>query len=262
MNLAELLHFCLTAKSTGQIQFRDGDRNGIIWLKDGDVRSAQIDGTEGEEAFFKMLLDKSGTCHFEEAEVDEPATIEKRTHFLLMEAARICDEQQDSSSKKEPRTNQFCLVFKTLNNAVFSLEEKTVIIGRDNKCDITVPDVSVSSKHCRILWNGQHHLIDDLESFNGTYLNEAPVEKATPLNDGDHIQVGLCHFRFEVLNEKHSPTDPKEAIPFTFGSETQKIELPAGQKASGASKPPADQFKSIQPTEDKKNKKSIWPFKS
>jgi len=262
MNLAELLHFCLTAKSSGLIHFKAVGREGCIWLKDGDVISAEIDGTRGEEAFFDMLLDKSGTCQFEEDEVDEPATIEKSTHFLLMEAARRSDEQQNTSPKKERRTSEYCLVFETLNNTVFSVEEKTVIIGRDNKCDITVPDVSVSSKHCRILWNGQHHLIDDLESFNGTYLNEAPLEKATPLKDGDHIQVGLCHFRFEALNEKHSPTDPKEAVPFTFGSETQKIELPARQSASGASKPPADQFKSIQPTEDKKNKKSIWPFKS
>ncbi|MGF1678817.1 MAG: FHA domain-containing protein [Candidatus Methylacidiphilales bacterium] len=257
MKLAELLHFCLTAKRTGLVSYTGDTLEGWITIIDGEVASARYGENEGEDAFFTMLLREKCEVSFQEKEIQVPRTIHQGTQFLLLEGAKRADEAA-AAAHKSPQENidqsEFGLAFITLDNALFSLGTETVIIGRSNECDITVPDVSVSGRHCRILWNGKNHLLDDLDSFNGTYLNGAAMTAAKKLRVGDLIQVGLCHFQYIPLSSTSELSDPKVAVPFTFGSETQKIQLPV--RASAV----ASEFKSIQTDATEPNPKNIWPF--
>ncbi len=75
------------------------------------------------------------------------------------------------------------------------LEQGTTILGRDEDCDITVQDYSVSRRHTRFDLDVDRYLATDLDSTNGTFVNDAPA-KLTPLADGDYIRVGNCLFRF------------------------------------------------------------------
>ena len=57
---------------------------------------ARIDGgqgTRGAHAIFEMLQWAKGTFEFEAGEVDGDDQIERSTSFLLMEGARLADEQ-------------------------------------------------------------------------------------------------------------------------------------------------------------------------
>ncbi len=265
MKTAELLHFCLTAKRSGVIKFTFESETGSIFIRDGEVTAAQYSDLNGEEAFFKMLLTEEGTADFFEEDISEPASISKSTHYLLMEAARLSDEsssklKETPNSSTKPHADDFCLRFITLDNAKFALKGNTVTIGRGNECDITVPDVSVSSKHCQIIWNGRDHMISDSGSANGTYINNEIINQSHTLNIDDNIQVGLCHFCYERLSPDDSLTDPKIAIPFTFGTETQKIQLPPKNESVAPKISPDSSFKEYTPVEDEKRKISIWPF--
>jgi two-component system, cell cycle response regulator len=63
-------------------------------------------------------------------------------------------------------------------------------IGRGQGCEIRLPDDGVSRHHARLISEGEHILIEDLESRNGTFLNGNKVSKMVPLADGDKIQIG------------------------------------------------------------------------
>lgn len=68
---------------------------------------------------------------------------------------------------------------------------KVVAIGRDDKCSITLPTAKVSRQHCRIYWNQNKYIVEDLHSKNGTYANGEPCKRQQTLEDGDEIQIGF-----------------------------------------------------------------------
>lgn len=77
-----------------------------------------------------------------------------------------------------------------LNGQRWTLGENA-LIGRDELCDIVIPDRQVSRHHARITSTPQGLLLEDLESKNGTHLNGKPLDQPTLLGDGDSIQIAL-----------------------------------------------------------------------
>ena len=72
------------------------------------------------------------------------------------------------------------------------------MIGRDEGCHLRPHCPRVSRKHCAIAtWAGKVR-IRDLQSRNGTYLNEQRVQGEMAVNDGDQLQVGSQVFGFQI----------------------------------------------------------------
>jgi predicted component of type VI protein secretion system len=67
-----------------------------------------------------------------------------------------------------------------------------VILGRDELCDVVIPDRQVSRQHARISATPAGILLEDLDSKNGTHLNGAPVDGNALLQDGDIVQIALA----------------------------------------------------------------------
>ena len=66
-------------------------------------------------------------------------------------------------------------------------------IGRHPSNDITLDDITVSRRHCRMLLDSDGRLLlEDLGSTNGSYVNEALVEQAR-LASGDRLMIGKFH---------------------------------------------------------------------
>jgi pSer/pThr/pTyr-binding forkhead associated (FHA) protein len=61
---------------------------------------------------------------------------------------------------------------------------------------VAIPVPSVSRVHAEIRSEGEHWVIVDLDSTNGTRVNGAPVS-ATPLRPGDRIRIGEVEVVFE-----------------------------------------------------------------
>lgn len=81
------------------------------------------------------------------------------------------------------------------------------IFGRE-KADIILSDSEVSSTHFQIQnIDGSYHLFD-MNSSNGTFLNNQKIVKGT-LKEGDVIRAGKTSFRFILKEEqtvRHIPT--------------------------------------------------------
>lgn len=66
-------------------------------------------------------------------------------------------------------------------------------VGRHPESDIFLNDVTVSRQHCRFVITEEGLTLEDSGSTNGTYVNDARVDKAT-LEAGDEVLVGRFHF--------------------------------------------------------------------
>ena len=82
-----------------------------------------------------------------------------------------------------------------LKGAVFTLNEDPLIIGRETAANVCVADASVSRRHSKIEKRDDTFVITDLESLNGTFINNVPV-RSRVLEHGDHVRIGESQFLF------------------------------------------------------------------
>lgn len=63
-------------------------------------------------------------------------------------------------------------------------------LGRDNSCEVSIKDKSISTKHARFGFHHDHWWVEDLASTNGTFLNGERVTSAVVLSPGDILGIG------------------------------------------------------------------------
>ena len=71
----------------------------------------------------------------------------------------------------------------------FEFTSGPVGLGRDTSNPIQIHDNEVSRRHAEVRLASTGYQIVDLESANGTYVNDRPVER-TALHTGDRVQLG------------------------------------------------------------------------
>jgi pSer/pThr/pTyr-binding forkhead associated (FHA) protein len=67
-------------------------------------------------------------------------------------------------------------------------------IGREQLCDLTLADETVSRWHASLQWDGDGWLLDDLGSTNGTRLNGWRVTTPSRVDVGDLVSFGAATF--------------------------------------------------------------------
>lgn len=77
----------------------------------------------------------------------------------------------------------------------FELDDEATF-GRAEGVDIHLEDPFASSRHARIVRQGDLLVLEDLGSTNGTYLNDEPVQGPQPLHAGDRIRIGGSEFSY------------------------------------------------------------------
>lgn len=93
----------------------------------------------------------------------------------------------------------------------FPLVGKRMLIGRDDSCDVTLKDRSVSRHHATLSKVFGGYSIEDEQSTNGTRVNGNVVTKRF-LKHGDLIEVGKYHLRFITQKPFHEMDDPDKTV--------------------------------------------------
>ncbi len=75
------------------------------------------------------------------------------------------------------------------------LSQATFEIGRSSRSDLPIDQESISRHHARITWDGARHVIEDLGSTNGTYVNDVSTKKQM-LTDGDQVKLGRSILKY------------------------------------------------------------------
>ena len=76
------------------------------------------------------------------------------------------------------------------------LTDEPQLVGRDGGASLQLSDDSVSRRHVMIEHNGETHVVSDLGSTNGTFINEKRLTQAQPLKAGDRVRFGNQIFKY------------------------------------------------------------------
>lgn len=83
------------------------------------------------------------------------------------------------------------LVVRNTDRTLSLAPGQTLIAGRTAQCDLQIEDPSVSRRHCSIAFDNGVLRVQDLQSANGTFVNERPISDATA-RPGDLIRLGAA----------------------------------------------------------------------
>jgi hypothetical protein len=84
------------------------------------------------------------------------------------------------------------------------VDQGPVTIGREPPSDMTIDDPIVGKEHARIIAVGNDHIIEDLHTPHGTFVNGRPVERHI-LQHNDVIEFG--EYLLQYLNRRAAEDD-------------------------------------------------------
>lgn len=96
-------------------------------------------------------------------------------------------------------------------------------IGREEDCEIVIPDRKISRQHAQIRPKDGAIVLEDLGSKNGTHHNGSPIQGEVTLTDGDIIQIALAQ-KFAFISS--DATVPLEfEAPVESGLEERRLRM-------------------------------------
>ena len=101
-----------------------------------------------------------------------------------------------------------------------ALSGGVVTIGRQPDNLLQIDNPIVSGHHARIFWEKSNYVLEDNESFNGTYLNNRSVSRAV-LGDGDVIVIGKHRIEFHSEVGKRDASSSSVTQDRTSGCQAQ-----------------------------------------
>ncbi len=102
-------------------------------------------------------------------------------------------------------------------------EGNTITIGRDAGNRIQLHDTEVSRRHAEVRRVAERFVLADLNSSNGTFVNNARLEQPHELTSGDQVQIGRSVMLF---------TGAGDSTPDDIGERVRIVAAAGGQSAS------------------------------
>jgi pSer/pThr/pTyr-binding forkhead associated (FHA) protein len=96
---------------------------------------------------------------------------------------------------------------------VYPLQKESCFIGRSPSVEVSLADETVSVVHARLWKEGGRWWLEDLDSRNGTLLNEIPLAKKSVLCAGDRIRIGRIRLEFRPADSSAPATSSPEGKP-------------------------------------------------
>src|SRR5262245_19922134 len=100
------------------------------------------------------------------------------------------------------------------------VERFPFVIGRRSENDFALLLACISRRHCQLTEESKLVLVQDLESYNGTYVNGQRALSPLPLQHGDELSLGPVLFRVLIQTESMRET---EACASLTKSETAQL---------------------------------------
>jgi len=121
------------------------------------------------------------------------------------------------------------LKFKDTVISEIPLDREETTIGRKPENTIHIDNLAVSGRHARVLKIGSKHILEDLGSTNGSFVNNKQITKHI-LQHGDSILIGKHVLTFVNIEEK--PVAAEQAAPQQDEEEMDKTMVISPQARS------------------------------
>lgn len=107
-----------------------------------------------------------------------------------------------------------------------------VDIGRGMENELVLAHDDVSRLHARLLVRGDKFTVEDLKSTNGTYINDAKIEKKTNLGEADELRMGPFRLRVHRVADEEDRVAISSAAHSVFVSQAAQATVFAGAERS------------------------------
>jgi hypothetical protein len=100
---------------------------------------------------------------------------------------------------------------------------RPVRIGRAPDNDLHIDNLAISNYHARVYVEAGSLVVEDLNSLNGTFLNDLRIERAM-LKDGDFLSIGKHQILLDMEHDAAMPMDALRKAPAPRVNETMVLD--------------------------------------
>jgi pSer/pThr/pTyr-binding forkhead associated (FHA) protein len=104
-------------------------------------------------------------------------------------------QRAEHTPQLQPRARLDVIVGPGLAHTTYPIPARGLTMGRSDTRDIVIPDPASSRHHCSIFLQQGQHVLRDMGSANGVFVNGARVEECV-LRTGDVITIGNTELRY------------------------------------------------------------------
>ena len=150
------------------------------------------------EPYYDKIIQLTNKCFFKEKKEKEredlpivvyPEEEEEQVSLTSHPTVCIASVKKESSGLRCDRQGVF---------PDFVLDKGAYIIGKNARVQFQIEKDTISQFHARIEYQGEAYYIEDLNSTNGTYVNDLLLsyKSRRQLQRGDHIRFGDVEYHF------------------------------------------------------------------
>lgn len=186
------------------------------WFLDGPVvvRIAEESGLRTGQLRVSSYIDTMpDVVSGFDAIVAEPKKKRQGARSQLKEDA-MSEPNANPQNPQDAGEARVSLLLQDGSSRTYLVHEGSNILGRSNDSDFRLPDTGVSRQHAEITWDGQVAVLVDLQSTNGTTVNDEPVENWM-LADGDVITLGHSSIEVRIIGGEDQPQASASQPEFT-----------------------------------------------
>ena len=164
--------------------------------------------------------DSNGSAHFDAGPTRNPDTqMPLPPHSMLGETPPAlfqdtADLEQVMPHPQPPETSgAFIMRDGPLSGQSFLLDRPVITIGRGIECAIVINDTSISRCHAQVLRQANGNYVQDLDSRNGTTVNNEPLLAPRLLQPGDIVCFGNIHLEYTPIQAARTTPLPMIITP-------------------------------------------------
>jgi pSer/pThr/pTyr-binding forkhead associated (FHA) protein len=119
----------------------------------------------------------------------------------------------------------------------YELNKPKMVMGRHPDCEIVIDAGAVSRQHAQIILADENFYIEDLQSRNGTFVNDRQIEGRQLLRHADSLRICDVSFRYEddAFLKKQAATARDTGFAIDIGS-SQSVVIDDDRDAPSGSK--------------------------
>ncbi len=73
-----------------------------------------------------------------------------------------------------------------------------ITLGRDPACEFPIADETISLRHGKLAYHHKQWWFEDLDSTNGSFVNETMVEEPVVVTGGDQLRLGRISLSINI----------------------------------------------------------------
>ena len=155
-------------------------------------------GGGGDEDFDEVMDDFEEPVHTGAPRPVAARTQDKQDYYESEKTVSI-DLNELTGGKERPEIVGWIVAMTGSDKGDdFRMYDGKNILGTAADCQVVVTDPYLSAKHCTIRHDSGNFVLIDLDSTNGTFVNQKRVTKMD-LIDNDTIRIGRTEFKFKSL---------------------------------------------------------------